>query len=134
MFSTADPRLAVLVGAPHRGDTSVHCDVVAMHNALLARGLGSSEISVVEGLLGRRSLLSFLRDVGRRVSTWTTGEVFLYVSGHGGFTGSTTGRARLYVDLGQADSAQGSQRLFWEEIMRALAAPIGVGLTLLPDH
>ena len=77
----------------------MHNDLAVMHKALQARGLAPAEILLLEGNLARQILMTFLEGVGRRIAHWSEGELFLYLSGHGVFTGDTFEEARLGIML-----------------------------------
>lgn len=47
------------------------------------------DILCLHGLLDRPLVQAFLQAVSRRVAGWTTGSLFVHVSGHGFFTGDT---------------------------------------------
>ncbi|MCG8348719.1 MAG: hypothetical protein MI924_13195 [Chloroflexales bacterium] len=128
------PRQALLIGAPHQGNISMHNDVTAMHAALQARGLGPEEILSLEGMLDRRILITFLEGVGRRMAQWRAGELFLYFGGHGFFTGETVDEARVGVQLQDAAAGANGQHVYWEEIFVALSIPTAVTFTMLIDH
>ncbi len=128
------PRLAVLIGAPHKGDASMHNDLIAMYDALQTRGLGSEEILSLEGNLDRQMLMSFLKEVGHRMALWRVGELFLYFSGHGFFVGDTVENARVGVKLQDAHQEMAEYHVYWDEMLCALAIPAAVTCTMLPDH
>jgi hypothetical protein len=65
----------------------MHHDLAAMYEALKLRGLASEEILCLEGKLDRRLLLGFLGAIHHRIVDWKRGALFLYVTGHGFFTG-----------------------------------------------
>ena len=73
------------------------------------------------------------RHASRRVAGWTDGSVFLHVSSHGFFTGDTLEAARPGVLFEESAEADDDGHLFWDEFFAALALPVGVSLTLLPD-
>jgi hypothetical protein len=128
------PQLAVLIGAPHPIETSMHHDMVAMHQTLRKRGLAASQILCLEGGLDRPLLLGFLQAVHHRIGEWTEGALFLYVTGHGFFTGESEQAASVGVLLRPADEADDVSHVFWAELFQALSVPRGVTLTVLPDH
>src|SRR5262249_52818472 len=76
-------RLALLVAAPWPGETAMHDDLVAVHEALRLRGFLPEEILVLEGHLQRSALMTFFQAAHQRIATWRRGEVFFYFSGHG---------------------------------------------------
>ena len=121
-------RLALLVAAPWKGETAMQNDLVAIRKALRLRGFSSEEIHELEGRVDRESLMSFLTDASRRVSGWRSGEILLYYSGHGGWTGTPPSNARAGLWL---DSAK--DPILWDELFAKLRPPAGVKLILLPD-
>ena len=127
-------RQAVLVGAPKGKDVSMHNDLAVMHKALQARGLAPAEILSLEGNLDRQILTSFFKGVGRRISQWSEGELFLYLSGHGVFTGDTFEEARLGIMLREVALGSSMRHLYWEEAFSALSIPEAVTCTMLIDH
>ena len=128
------PRLAVLIGAPHKGEVSMHNDLEAMHDALLSRGLAPDEILSLEGKLDRQLLMTFLEGTGQRIAQWSKGEFFLYLSGHGFFTGDTAKEARVGIQLERADLGSSVHHVFWEEVFSALLIPEAVTFSMLVDH
>jgi hypothetical protein len=127
-------RLAVLIGAPHRGDVSMHNDLAAMYDALRQRGLAPEEVLCLEGTLERRLLLSFVGTISRRIAGWQTGQILLHVSGHGYYTCDSRNRIRIGLELQETSNTSGEGQVFWDEIFRALALPDAVQFMLLPDH
>jgi hypothetical protein len=128
------PRLAVLIGAPHEGEVSMHNDLAAMHSALLSRGLAPDEILSLEGKLDRQQLMTFLEDTSQRMAQWSEGDFFLYLSGHGFFTGETVKEARVGIQLERAHLGSNVQHVFWEEAFSSLSIPEAVTFTMLIDH
>ena len=129
-------RLALLIGAPWRGEAAMHGDVQAFYDALAARGVSSDELLVLEGRLDRELMLRFLASVQSRVSAWERGDLFLYYSGHGAYAPSdaidvASVEPALVFDQGDLDEP--SRWLFWREIFATLALPPTVRLALLPD-
>ena len=108
-------------------------DQAAMAQTLLARGFAASEILCLHGRLDRPLVLAFLQAAGRHAAGWTDGSVFLHVSGHGFFAGDTAEEARPGLLFEENDDAADDGHLFWDELFAALALPVGVRLTLLPD-
>jgi hypothetical protein len=133
MSTTDSPQLAILISAPQADEASMHHDLEAMYKALKQRGLKSEEILCLEGKLDRRLLLGFLEAIHHRISDWVQGSLFLYVTGHGFFSGESADDARVGVAL--APSGQGGEayHIFWDRLFQALSVPQGVALTLLPD-
>lgn len=111
----------------------MHNDVVAMHDALLARGFSLEDILLLEGKLNRKLLFDLIREVNKRVAAWKSGEVFIHYSGHGTFVGSTALEARVGLQLAPNKPNHKSNRVFWDEVFMALRLPANVGLILLPD-
>jgi len=129
-------RLAVLVAAPHRGECAMHNDILAIVPVLRSRGFCDDELlRLDEGELERKKVLDFLREAAHRVSSWKEGEVILYVTGHGGFTGYTLEEARPAVILSEGLPPLPVTELviFWDEIFSTLDLPARVNLTLLAD-
>jgi hypothetical protein len=124
---------ALLIAAPHPGETAMFNDLTAMAQALLARGFSADEILCLHGRLDRPLVIPFLQAASRRVAGWTEGSVFLHVSGHGFFTGDTVEDARPGLLFEESAEADDDGHLFWDEIFAALALPRRVKLTLLPD-
>jgi hypothetical protein len=129
-------RLALLVAAPMPGEAAMHDDLVAMYDALRARGFRPEEILAVDGPVRRDLLMALLRDAGARVAGWSRGDVFLYYSGHGAFWPSdavdaTDARPALLLD--GATEATPDRWLFWDEAFAALDIPPSVRLTLVPE-
>ncbi len=128
------PRQALLIGAPHEGDVSMHNDLAAMYDALETRDLAPEEILSLEGNLDCRILIPFLKGVSHRIAQWSEGELFLYLSGHGFFTGDTVEEARVGIQLQKATPGSSVQNLYWEEVFSALSIPESVTVTMLIDH
>ena len=129
-------QLALLIGAPWREEAAMHGDVQAFYDALTARGLSSDDLLVLEGRLDRELVLSFLASAKSRVAAWSRGDVFLYYSGHGAYAPmDATDAATVEPALvfGQGDLHDPSRWVLWREVFGALALPVGVRLTLLPD-
>jgi hypothetical protein len=129
-------RLALLIGAPWRGEAAMHGDVQAFYDALTARGMPSDDLLVLEGHLNRKLVLGFLASVSSRVAAWDRGDLFIYYSGHGAYapadaTDAATVEPALVFD--QADLDDPSRWVFWREAFAALALPADVRLALLPD-
>jgi hypothetical protein len=129
-------RLALLIGAPWRGEAAMHGDVQAFYNALAARGVSSDDLLVFEGRLDRELVLGLLASIQYRVSNWDRGDLFLYYSGHGAYSpmdeidAATVEPALVF---GPDDLDDPSRWLFWRELFDALALPADVRLALLPD-
>lgn len=128
------PQLAVLIGAPHLDQTSMHYDIAAMYAALQRRGVTVEEILCLEGQLDRRLFLDFISAVHQRIAAWSSGALFFYISGHGFFTGDRVEGARVGVELQLTTRPASEAHVYWDEILQILAPPAGVMLTLLPDH
>jgi hypothetical protein len=129
-------QLALLIGAPWRGEAAMHGDVQAFYDALSARGVPTDDLLVLEGRLDRELVLAFLASAKSRVSGWGRGDVFLYYSGHGAYApldevdANTVEPALVF---GQGDLDDPSRWMFWREVFGALALPPTVRLALLPD-
>jgi hypothetical protein len=92
------------------------------------------EILSLEGKLDRQQLLTFIEGASQRIAQWTKGEFFLYLSGHGFFTGDTAEDARVGIQLERADLGSSVQHMYWEEVFSALSIPEPVTFTMLIDH
>jgi hypothetical protein len=112
----------------------MHNDLAAMHDVLQTRGLAPQEILSLEGNLDRQMLMTFLKGVSHRISQWSEGELFLYLSGHGFFTGDTVKEARVGIQLQHATPGSSVQNVYWEEVFSALSIPKAVTFTMLIDH
>ncbi|MCI0690707.1 caspase family protein [candidate division KSB1 bacterium] len=126
-------RLALLIAAPHDGEAGMHNDVVAMYDALIARGLSSEDILLLEGKLNRKLLMRLFGEANKRVAKWKSGEVFMHYSGHGIFTGSTVSEARVGMLLAPSKPSNKINGVFWDEVFAALHPPANINLILLPD-
>ena len=126
-------RLALLVAAPWKGETAMHNDLVAIHNALRQRGFAPEEFLILEGALTRSVLLAFLHDVQRRIGAWQRGEVWFSFSGHGTVRGTKAAEAQPGLLLTSALHPSHEEHVWWEEVFAALQVPAAVQLTLLPD-
>lgn len=127
-------QLAVLIGAPHQDQSSMHHDLAAMYQALKRRGLTSEEILCLEGKIDRRLLLGFLDAIHHGIADWEQGALFLYVTGHGFFSSENAEDARVGVLLQPTEQVGDDHHVLWDELFQALSVPGGVKLTLLPDH
>jgi hypothetical protein len=127
-------QLALLLGIPHPGEVAMHHDIIAMYRALLARGFLPEQILSVGGPLDRQLLLQVVTAVGQRIATWPYGEILLYVTSHGFYTGDSPADARVGIELLPATDGVPAAGLYWDEIWIALDAPPGVEVLLLPDH
>lgn len=127
-------QLAVLIGAPHQNQTSMHHDMAAMDAALRQRGIASKDILCLEGRLDRHLLLSFLASVTQRINEWANGTLLFFLSGHGFFSGDTTEEARVGVELKSVEHFSPDTHVFWDEIFQTLRLPASVEMILLPDH
>ncbi len=134
MANHPDPQLAILIGAPHHNQSSMHDDLAAMYAALRQRKVLAEEILWLEGKLDRHLLLGFLAAISRRIAAWQQGRLFHYVTGHGFFTGERAEEARVGVELQPSEQLSSEVHIFWDEMLHALALPAGVKLILLPDH
>ena len=86
----ASHHLALLIAAPHAGETAMFNDLTTMAQALLARGFSADQILCLHRRLDRSLVIAFLQAASRRVAGWSEGSVFLHVSGHGFFNGDAT--------------------------------------------
>lgn len=112
----------------------MHNDLAAMHDALQTRGLAPEEILSLEGNLDRQMLLTLLEQVSHRIAQWSEGELFLYLSGHGTFTGDTFEEARVGIMLQTAAPGSSMLHVYWEEAFSVLSIPEAVMCTMLVDH
>ena len=141
MNDQESPHLALLIAAPPPGETAMHNDLLAMTQALLARGLTADCIFSLHGQLDRSLVLAFLRAARRRMDDWQAGSLFVYVSGHGFFVGETAETARPGLELRNTGETSDDYHLLWDDFFAALdlpfdklrTPPAGVRLTLLPD-
>jgi hypothetical protein len=111
----------------------MHHDLSAMYDALRKRGFAPEEILWLEGVLTRRGLLGWLHDAHRRLTTWRQGNVFLYVSGHGFYQGTSAPTARPQLLLSQTSVPNFDDTVGWDEVFATLQVPAPVRLTVLPD-
>ena len=111
----------------------MHNDIVAMYDVLRQRGFRPEDLLLVEGVLTRRVLLAVLHVVHERIEAWHTGEVVIYISGHGIYRGTTAATAEPGVLLKETIQPTQEDVVWWEELFRALAVPRGVHLTVVPD-
>lgn len=127
-------KLAVLIGARQNPDEdAMHNDVVAMTKALRDRGFASSEILTLDGSVDRSCVLSLIDNVSNRISKWTAGEVLLFYSGHGTFSGDSAKTARPGLLLNAKARPPAAGILYWHELFDHLHMPRSVNLILLPD-
>lgn len=134
MNNDVPPHIAILIGAPHGDQISIHNDVSAMYGALRRRAITAEDILCLEGKLDRRIVLGFLDALHGRIRTWQEGAIFFHISGHGFFTGESVEEARVGLELQPAEALSSEYHVFWDEMLQTLAPPDGVSLTLLPDH
>ena len=125
-------RLAIVVAAPWGSEPAMHNDVVALQRVLKQRGFAPAQMLVLDGPITRRPLLALLDTARRRIAGWSTGDVWLSVSGHGAYTGLTPRDARAVLAL-SSDPPSREHRVSWDEMFAALHAPPGVRVTVLPD-
>ena len=136
-------RLAILIAATWQdrpgslSQSSMHHDIDAMVPVLRRRGFREDEILGHDrGPISREAVCELLRSAGRRIASWSEGEVFVYVTGNGSYSGQTATEARLAVQLEEiplAEQPTQETAVFWDEIVSMLAPPAGVSLTILPD-
>jgi hypothetical protein len=125
-------RLALLIGSPWRGEeTVIQNDIASFRVALTKRGFKPSQLKELSGKLTRPQVLSAVSAVSTTTAAWGSGEVFLYYTGHGSFSGETVQTARPALALGP-DSDPNSL-VYWDEVFSAMRLPRGVQLILLPD-
>ena len=104
-------------------------DVRALAMALGKRGFTGDRLVVADSVTTRTQLLDVLTRAAGRIASWDRGVVFLAISGHGSFQGSSAAEARPALQL-----ADGADRdVFWDEVFAALRVPAGVRVILLPD-
>jgi hypothetical protein len=125
--------LAVLIAAPHSGESAMYHDMTAMARALRGRGYAADQILCLHGRLDRQLVVACLQAASRRVAEWHRGSVLLHVSGHGFFAGETVKEARPGLLFDNTDDVTDEHHLFWDDLLAALTLPAGVRLTLLPD-
>jgi hypothetical protein len=111
----------------------MHHDLSAMYDALRKRGFAPEEILLLEGVLTRRGLLDWLRDAHRRLTAWRQGDVFIYVSGHGFYQGTSVPTAQPQLLLRQTSALSLDVVVGWDEVFATLRVPAPVRLTVLPD-
>ena len=131
--ASAAPRLAVLIALPWSGETAMSRDVAAAQTALQRRGFTRSEMTVLDGGRSREAVLGFLGGVRQRIGGWRDGDLFILVSGHGMYKGTTVGDARPGLLLSGRYPAPPELELYWDEIFLALDVPAGVRAILVPD-
>ena len=78
--------------------------------------------------------MPFLEGVRHRIAQWREGQLFLYLSGHGFFSGDTVKEARVGIQLQKATAGSSVHNVYWEEVFCALAVPEVVMVTMLIDH
>lgn len=128
-------RLALLIASPQNGEKAMHNDLVAMREALLARGFRRDEILELEGELDRPRVVAFLAAASRRTASWESGGVFLHYTGHGSLTSSDPATAEAVLQLRGFPTPQAppANQISWAEVFRTLAVPKGVGIFVVPD-
>jgi hypothetical protein len=93
-------RLALLIGSPWSGEeTVIRNDIASFRTALAQRGFEPSEIKVASGRLTRAQVLDAVRAVSATTASWDGGEVFLYYTGHGWYSGDSAKIARPALAL-----------------------------------
>ena len=123
-------RIALLMGSPWNGEeTVIQNDIASLRLALQQRGFESAQIKELAGKLSRRAVLDAVRATSEATATWDTGEVVLYYTGHGSFSGESAQTARPALALGPEQD----QTVSWDEIFSTLRLPRGVQFVLLPD-
>jgi hypothetical protein len=131
-MNSTTPHLALLVGSPDAGQEGMHNDLLAMDQALQARGFPADRIFSLHGRLDRELVLAFLRAARRQMDEWNEGLLFVHVSGNGFFHGDAIENARPGLRF-QESQVDARAHLFWDEFFDALNLPAGVRLVLLPD-
>jgi hypothetical protein len=126
-------KLAILLGALWPGEPAVPQDLSAMYEALRQRAFQPEDVLRVEGVLTRPIFLAALHTAQARIASWSTGDVLLYVSGHGTYRGTTAATAAPGVLLRDALPLTAEDVVWWEDIWHALGVPPGVRLTVVPD-
>ncbi|PON18041.1 hypothetical protein C2W62_10100 [Candidatus Entotheonella serta] len=129
----SEPHLALMIGALWPGETTIHHDLSSMYEILRHRGFATEEILLMQGLLTRRAILILLHDAHQRIRSWRQGEVFVYVSGHGFYRGTSAANAIPYLLLRQTGTPSSEEEVGWKEMLDTLAVPPTVRLTILPD-
>src|SRR4051794_23689069 len=122
MVRDINVQLAVLIGAPHPGDVSMHHDLDFMHDVVLGRGLPPEQILRLEGSLDRDLLLGFLSAVGQRVWRFGVERLLLYVTGHGFFAKELSGGYDVGLALNDENSLA-SGPVSWQAMFAALRLP-----------
>jgi hypothetical protein len=112
----------------------MHNDVKEMYDVLRRSSYAANEIITLEGQPDRELVLDLFLAARRRIASWQSGSLFLYVSGHGCYTGETAEVAHVAVALAATDDGSCGPAVPWEELWSALDAPPSVTVTLLPDH
>jgi hypothetical protein len=125
-------RLALLVGAPWKGENFLGNGVAKMQEALITRGFGPSDTIASTESIDRKTLSLRLDEVRRRIASWPDGEVFLYYDGHGMYSRVTRGVPEPGLQLTGDRDSPGSSML-WREVWDAIAAPRVVRVLVLPD-
>jgi hypothetical protein len=127
-------RLALLFGAPWKGENFLANGVGKMQEALQARGLGAGEMMASHEPLDRERLMRRLVEVRQRISSWRDGNIFLYYDGHGMYSRSgvagTTPEPGLQLT---GDRDDPNSALLWRELWDTLRVPPGVRVLAIPD-
>jgi hypothetical protein len=126
-------RIALLIAAPFEGEQAMHNDLIAMQGALRLRGFAASEILSIEGPLTRDRLMHFLAESRGRIAGWQSGEIFLYYTGHGAFSGDDPKNARPGLQLSRPTPDSEGERVYWDEVFGTLKVNRDVKICLLPD-
>lgn len=127
-------RIALLIGCPWNRsgeEIVIQNDVASLRSALEKRGFQASEIKELSGKVDRGAVLGAVDSISRAIASWKEGDVLLYYSGHGSFSGNDARTARPALAL--ASEASGDHVVYWDEVFSALHLPPGVRLVLLPD-
>ena len=134
MVNVASSKMAVLLGAPHGNQVSVHHDLSMMYAALQLRGFSADEIFSLEGGLTKQLAQGFLAGIRHKITNASISELFLYFSGHGYFTGTSADTAQVGLLLNEEALSNPSERISWVEIFEALQVPNQINVVFLPDH
>ncbi|MEW6737480.1 MAG: hypothetical protein AB1489_39730, partial [Acidobacteriota bacterium] len=126
-------RLAILIAAPATKEKAMHNDITAMYDVLLKRGFAPREILVIEGPLNHTLLMAILQESSKQIKQWKNGEVFLYYTGHGEFTGDSLSNVRPGVALSGEPGEASESFVGWDEIFQVLDLSPAIKLLLLAD-
>ena len=125
-------RLALLVGAPWKGETFLENGVARMQEALIIRGFRRSDTMTSTEATDRKTLSQRLEEIRKRIASWREGEIFLYYDGHGMYSRATRGVPEAGLQL-TGDRGDPGSRMLWREVWEAIGVPHGVSVLVLPD-